>query len=106
MARNAGGGTNLDSALAEKPKLGFAPDTVIILSDMEINRLHCSNIDRLFRGDCVKVAINLGSRDTTPLAEWKGWTQLSGWSPRIFDFVRFSRDNESIVDRLMTGDLS
>ena len=103
MSRNAGGGTNLDSALAEKSKLGFEPDTVIILSDMEVNRLQCGNIDKLFKGDCVKVAINLASRNTTPLAEWKGWTQLSGWSPRIFQFVKFSRDADSIVQQLFDG---
>lgn len=103
MKRNAGGGTNLDSALAEKPKLGFEPDTVIILSDMEVNRLQCGNIDKVFKGNCVKVAINLNGRDTTPLAEWKGWNQLSGWSPRIFQFVKFSRDTDSIVQQLFDG---
>ena len=103
MARNAGGGTNLNSALAEKSKLGFEPDTVIIMSDMEVNRLSSTDIDKLFKGNCVKVAINLGARDTTPLAEWKGWTQLSGWSPRIFQFVKFSRDSDSIVKRLFDG---
>jgi hypothetical protein len=104
MARNAGGGTNLESALAEKSKLGFEPDTVIILSDMEVNRLRSgTNIDSMFKRDCVKVAINLGSRDTTPLTEWNGWTQLAGWSPRIFQFVNFSRDSDSIVQQLYDG---
>jgi hypothetical protein len=32
-----------------------------------------------------------------------GWTQLSGWSPRIFQFVNFSRDSESIVKQLFDG---
>ena len=104
MARNAGGGTNLESALAEKPKLGFEPDTVIILSDMEVNRLQSGrNIDNLFKKDCVKVAINLASRDTTPLAEWKGWIQLAGWSPKIFQFVNFTREADSIVKLLYEG---
>ena len=70
---------------------------------MEVNRLDSTNIDKLFKGDCVKVAINLNSRDTTPLAEWKGWSQLSGWSPRIFQFVKFSRDSDSIVQQLFDG---
>jgi hypothetical protein len=103
MKRNAGGGTNLASALAEKSKLGFEPDTVLILSDMEVNRLDGANVDKTFKGNTVKVAINLGGRDTTPLSEVMGWTQLSGWSPRIFQFVNFSRDSESIVKQLFDG---
>ena len=103
MSRSAGGGTNLDSALAQKPSLGFEPDTVIIISDMQVNRLQCSNINKLFTKNCVKVAINLNSSDTSPLTEWEGWTQLSGWSPRIFQFVKFSRDTDSIVQQLFDG---
>lgn len=104
MARNAGGGTNLKSALDEKPKLGFEPDTVIVLSDMEVNRLSTGyDLDKLFKRNCVKVAVNLNSRDTTPLSEQNGWIQLTGWSPRIFQFVQFTRDGESIVQQLLDG---
>ena len=103
MKRNAGGGTNLASALAVKSDLGFEPDTVIILSDMEVNRLNGDSVDKIFKGNTVKVAINLNGRDTTPLSEVRGWTQLSGWSPRIFQFVKFSRDSDSIVKQLFDG---
>lgn len=103
MNRNAGGGTNLQSAFDQKSKLGFEPDTVIVLSDMEVNRLSSRDADKIFKKECVKVAINLNSRDTTPLAEWKGWIQLAGWSPKIFQFVEFTRNSESIVQKLWEG---
>lgn len=103
MNRNAGGGTNLQSALNEKPTLGFEPDTVIILSDMEVNRLQSSNVSKIFSPDCVKVAVNLDGGNTTPISEQAGWTQLSGWSERIFQFVRFTREGDSITDRLFAA---
>lgn len=106
MRRNAGGGTNLQSAFDSKSKLGFEPDTVIVLSDMEVNRLSSRDADKIFGKDCVKVAINLNSRDTTPLAEWKGWIQLAGWSPKIFQFVQFTRDSDSIVQQLYEGTIA
>ena len=105
MRRNAGGGTNLQAAFDSKSKLGFEPDTVIVLSDMEVNRLSSRDADKIFGKNCVKVAINLNSRDTTPLAEWKGWIQLAGWSPKIFQFVQFTRDADSIVQKLYEGSI-
>lgn len=100
MARNAGGGTNLQAAFDQKKALGFEPDTVIVLSDMEVNRLRSNDTRSLFSKDCVKVAVNLNSANTTPINEWQGWTQLFGWSERIFQFVRFTRETDSIVKRL------
>ena len=102
MNRNAGGGTNLQAALNAKKTLGFEPDTVIVLSDMEVNRLDSRSIDRMFTDDCVKVAVNLAGGTTTPLAEQNGWIQLMGWSERIFQFVDFTRKSDGIVAKLMT----
>lgn len=106
MARNAGGGTNLRSALNEKDKLGFEPDTVIVLSDMEVNSLQGYNVGKTFKNDCVKIAINLNSRDTTPVGEHEGWTQLAGWSDKIFQFVDFKRNAESITKKLFNSSLT
>lgn len=100
MARNAGGGTNLQSAFDLKSSLGFEPDTVIVLSDMEVNRLQSRDASKLFSPDCVKIAVNLNSANTTPVSEWQGWTQLFGWSEKIFNFVRFTREADSIVQRM------
>jgi len=102
MKRNAGGGTNLQSALDQKQMLGFEPDTVIVLSDMEVNRLSARDPGKLFTADCVKVAINLNSANTTPMSEWQGWTQLFGWSERIFKFIEFKRDTETLVQKLFS----
>lgn len=103
MARNAGGGTNLQAALDQKKTLGFEPDTVIIMSDMEVNRLQSSNISKMFSNDCVKVAINLAGTNTTPISELQGWIQLAGWSERIFQYVQFTRDSEGIVQKLFNA---
>ena len=105
MNRSAGGGTNLQSALNEKSRLGFEPDTVIIMSDMEVNRLDGSNINNMFGKDCVKVAINLDSNGSTPICERDGWIQLSGFSERIFQYVKFTRESESIVSQLFNKSL-
>lgn len=97
MNRNAGGGTNLQSALNLKSQLGFEPDTVIILSDMQVNRLDSNNISKLFSKDCVKIAINLDSLGNTPISELQGWTQLSGFSNNIFKYIKFTRESDSIA---------
>ena len=67
---------------------------------MEVNSLRGDDPARLFTKDCVKIAVNLNSRDTTPMSEIRGWTQLSGWSERIFSFVRFTRESDSVVQKL------
>lgn len=103
MHRNSGGGTNLQAAIGQKNKLGFEPDTVFVISDMEINHLSATKLD-VFDKNCVKVAINLNSRDVTPLPEWKGWIQLAGWSDQIFKFVPFTREAPTIVEQLMKGE--
>lgn len=95
-----GGGTNLQAALDLKGSLGFEPDTVIVLSDMEVNRLTSHNVASLFRADAVKIAINLESGKSTPLGEKDGWYQLAGWNERIFDLIPAMREGETIVSSL------
>ncbi len=107
MGKVYGGGTNLAAALAQKPQLGFEPDTVIVISDMEVNRLSypSGTISSLFKADTVKVAINVNSDKTTPLDQRDGWQQLSGWSEGIFKYVDFSRKSKSVSTRLFEGDI-
>ena len=90
-----GGGTNLNAALAYKPKLGFEPDTVIIISDMQVTSLNGhSRSALLFESDTVKLALNLAPYNTTPISEQQGWIQLAGWNDRVFDFVQnIRKDN-------------
>jgi hypothetical protein len=100
MKRNFGGGTDMQAALNMKSSLGYEPDTVIVISDMEVNSLRFNDPSKIFTKDCVKIALNLNGGGTTPISEIRGWTQLSGWSERIFSFVRFSREGDSIVRQL------
>lgn len=105
-----GGGTNLQAALEMKKDLGFEPDTVVVISDMQINSLTGgyygyssrtrtpANLGSIFKPDCIKLAINLQGYASTPLSEIDGWYQLSGWSDRLFDFIPALRDKLTVVE--------
>lgn len=95
-----GGGTNLQAALDQANKLGFTPDTVIVLSDMQVNNLKTRNVGAMFGSDCIKVAINLEAYESTPCGVIDGWFQLAGWSDRLFDFIPALRNKQSIVKTL------
>lgn len=96
-----GGGTELQAALKLKSTLGFEPDTVIVLSDMQVNRLNITtDVSSYFHKDTVKIAFNLGAYESTPVSTLGGWYQLSGWSERAFDFIPAMRNKVSVVDYL------
>lgn len=114
MSKVAGGGTNIEAALNLKSELGFEPDAVAILSDMEVNKIGGNyyqtlkitpNVAKLFKSDAVLLAVNINSGATTPLDPRDGWTQLAGFSPKIFEYVDFTRRGDSVVKQLLTGDL-
>jgi hypothetical protein len=112
MAKVYGGGTNLQAGLNQKASLGFEPDTVIVLSDMEVNGLTGNlwnrtptNVAKLFDKDAVLVAVNLNSSETTPLDPRDGWIQLAGWSEAIFRFIDYTRRGDSIAMKLFNGEL-
>lgn len=96
-----GGGTELQAALDLKVTLGFEPDTVIVLSDMQVNQLHSkTEINKLFGPEVIKVAFNLNAYPSTPVCTSSGWFQMAGWSERAFDFVPAMRNKVSVVDYL------
>ena len=106
-----GGGTNLAAALELKDTLGFEPDTVVLLSDMQVDSLnrtygvygyqqHIINISQIFAPDVVKVAVNLAPYSTSPAHNINGWIQLNGWSDKVFDFIAAFRNGSTIVDIL------
>jgi hypothetical protein len=114
MSNVSGGGTNIEAALNLKSSLGFEPDAVVVLSDMEVNRVSgyykqklviSPNFARQFAKDAALIAVNIDSGESTPLDARDGWTQLAGFSPKIFEFVDFNRRSDSIVQKLMTGEL-
>lgn len=97
-----GGSTNLSAAFAKMKQMGLTPDTLIVLSDMEVNR--CGSHERpdvVFRNKkCVKIAINLNASNTTPLSVNDGWYQLAGWSDKMFKFIPAMRESITAVDVL------
>lgn len=95
-----GGGTELQAALNKKKNLGFEPDTVIVLSDMQVNQLDANYATNIFKPGTVKVAIDLQAYGSTPCHEIDGWYQLSGWSERLFDFIPAMRNKQSVVKTL------
>jgi hypothetical protein len=114
MSNVSGGGTNVEAALNLKSTLGFDPDAVVVLSDMEVNRVSgyykqklvvSPNFAKMFDKNAALIAVNIDSGGSTPLDSRDGWIQLAGFSPKIFEFVDFYRRADSIVQKLITGEL-
>ena len=105
------GGTNLYGACEFiKANVKFVPDTVVLLSDMQIQdaaslywNVRSFDIQPYFPKDSIKIAINLDAYDTTCAPEYKGWIQLQGRSPKIFDMIPTMRENniKSVVKLLL-----
>lgn len=112
MAKVYGGGTQLDAALRQRSQLGYTPDAIVVISDMEVNPLkggYClqvpKNATEGLPADCVKVALNVNSSTTTPLDPRDGWIQLAGWSENIFRFVDYTRNAQGVAEKLFNGEL-
>jgi len=96
-----GGGTNLEAALSEIKTLGFKPDTVVLFSDMQVNRLRGGkSVSSYFDDNTIKVAIDLTGYASTPVGPMDGWHQLSGWSERLFDFIPAIKNKSSVTKQL------
>lgn len=104
-----GGSTNFEAALAEEKNLGFIPDTVLVLTDGEINSFGTSygygyRSSEVAVRNCApgafKVVINMESSETTPLPERFGWYALAGWTPKMFDFVESIKNGSSVIKQL------
>jgi 60 kDa SS-A/Ro ribonucleoprotein len=102
IQNNKGGGTNMGAAIRMKSQLGFEPDTVVVISDMQVNQLSGGREDpmKVFKKDTVKIAINMVGYATTPAHEIGGWVQLSGWSDKLFDFIPALRGKDTVVSTL------
>lgn len=97
-----GGSTDLSAAFSKMKQLGINPDTLIVLSDMEVNQMgRYERPDVVFKNKkCIKIAINLNASNTTPLSEKDGWYQLAGWSDKMFKFIPAMREGVTAVDTL------
>ncbi len=98
--KSYGGGTNMGAALELKKTLGFEPDTIVIISDMEVNRLSGGTVPSGFAPEAIKIALNLNSRDSTPIGEKAGWYQLAGWSEKLFAMIPAMRTGKTVVQTL------
>ena len=95
------GSTNFHAALKEKSNLKFEPDTIIVLSDGDVNSFPYSALrDVSDKKDVVKLVVNLSASSTTPFSQKDGWYPISGWAPAMFKWVPAIRNKESIVDQL------
>ena len=101
-ALSKGGSTNLAAAFQKMKQLNLTPDTLIVLSDMEVNGMGSyERPDVVFKNNrCVKVAVNLNGSNTTPLSQKDGWYQLAGWSDKMFKFIPAMREKVTVVDTL------
>lgn len=95
-----GGGTNLQSALDRKSSLNFEPDTVVVISDMQVSSLRTPDPSDLFAKDTIKIALDVAPYESTPIGPMNGWLQLAGWSDKIFDFIPAMRNKQTIVSLL------
>jgi hypothetical protein len=97
---NIAGSTNFRAALDEKSRLGFDPDTIVVLSDGEVNGFPYSVIKNVAGRNVVKIAVNLSASTTTPLSANDGWYAMSGWSSAMFKWIPAIREKESVVEKL------
>lgn len=97
-----GGGTNLGAAIDQYDNLGFVPDCVIVLSDMQVDKLDGysrQKLRELEKQVPLKLAFNLHIYNSTPLINKQGWIQFAGWSDRLFQYLDLKTDS-GIAQRL------
>lgn len=102
-----GGGTNIGAAIEQYDNLGFVPDCIIVLSDMQVD--HLSGYDKqklrqIERNTPLKLAFNLQAYESTPLTNKNGWIQFAGWSDRLFQYLDLKKDS-GIAQRLWDNPL-
>jgi hypothetical protein len=98
----SGGGTNIGAAIEQYDNLGFVPDCIIVLSDMQVDRLDGyskSKLREIEKNTPLKLAFNLLAYESTPLTNKNGWIQFAGWSDRLFQYLNLKTDS-GIAQRL------
>jgi hypothetical protein len=94
------GSTNFEAALNEKGRLGFTPDTIVVLTDGEVNRFPYAMIKNIAGNNVVKITVNLSASTTTPMSAKDGWFTMAGWSSAMFKWIPAIREKETVVDKL------
>jgi 60 kDa SS-A/Ro ribonucleoprotein len=93
------GSTNFEAALNQKNKLGFKPETIIVITDGDVNYFPYGKLHN-FCNDAIKVTVNMNSAASTPFIKENGWIAISGWSTAIFKYIGAIRDKNTIIDQL------
>lgn len=94
------GSTNFGAALNQKSSLGFEPDTIVVMTDGEVNGFPYSRLRNLTGKDTMKLTVNLNAASTTPMTKEDGWFTASGWSPAMFKWIPAMREKATVVDQL------
>jgi len=97
-----GYGTNLNAALNEYNSLGFKPDTMILFSDMQVNRLSNQSNAILNDHNITRIAFNVGNYNNSPVTELNGWYQITGYSDGIFSYLHAMKEKVSVTKMLDT----
>lgn len=97
------GSTNFGAALLEKSKIGFEPDTIIVITDNEVNKFPYGVIQNIAGRKTAKLTVNMQASFTTPMPKSDGWFTMAGWSPAMFKWVPAMRDAADVVDQLSLG---
>lgn len=94
------GSTEFHAALRQKSSLGFEPDTIVVLTDGEVNKFPYSALRNLTGKDTMKLTVNLSAASTTPMTKEDGWFTTAGWSPAMFKWIPAMREKATVVDQL------
>lgn len=97
---NIAGSTNFGAALNQKSSLDFDPDTIVVLTDGEVNGFPYSRLRNLTGKDVMKLTVNLSAASTTPMTKEDGWYTTAGWSPAMFKWIPAMREKATVVDQL------
>ena len=103
----SGGGTNIGAAIEQYDNLGFVPDCIIVLSDMQVDLLSGydkQKLRQIEKNTPLKLAFNLQAYESTPLTNKNGWIQFAGWSDRLFQYLNLKTDS-GIAQRLWDNPL-
>lgn len=98
-----GGGTDIGSAFKLIKSSGTKYDTIIVLSDGDINVHSVSNYTDSNLGlgsDSAKICFNFNSKNGHVLTDANGWLHITGHSDRIFEFIKQSKSVDSVAKYL------
>jgi hypothetical protein len=97
---SGGGSTDFHAGLIEASRDGVQYDTVIVLTDNEVDSFrHTYNVGN-FQKQATRVIINCEASETSIASPYAGWHHLAGWSPNMFRYLDAVREGTSMVEML------